>query len=113
MSTSVSRRQFLKGAGLAGASLALAACVAPGMPAAVEPGAQPIHLVLWGWWEPRMAIYDNVAQEWPSSGTTTPSRFSPSSGRLEKIYSAIEAGPIPICSRWARSSSRCAVKGSS
>ena len=95
MSTSVSRRQFLKGASLAGASLALAACAVPGAMPAAEPGAEPIHLVLWGWWEPRMAIYDNVAQEWAEQRDNYTIEVLSVSGRLEKIYSAIEAGTHP------------------
>ncbi len=92
-----SRRAFLQGAGLAGASLALAACAMPSTSpgTADTPEAAPIHLVMWGWWQPRMDVYDQVAQEWASQRDGYTIEVLAISGRLEKIAAALEAGTHP------------------
>lgn len=97
MKEKVSRRAFLKGASLAGASWALAACAVPAAaPEAGESaGMEPIHLVLWGWWEPRMAVYDTVAQEWASQRDHYTIEVLSVSSRMEKIASALAANTHP------------------
>jgi multiple sugar transport system substrate-binding protein len=66
---SMSRRGFLKSAGCVGLGLTLAACV-PAQPAVQAPGAEPAappaaktKIVLWGWWEERMKIFEQAAND--------------------------------------------------
>lgn len=94
MAGKVSRRTFLQGVGLAGASLALAACAVPAT-SSEEPGSAPIHLTLWGWWQPRMDVYDGVAQEWAEQRDGYTIEVLAISGRMEKIASALEAKTHP------------------
>ncbi len=97
MSRELSRRAFLQGVGLTSAGLALAACVAPAPSAGTADTADvaPIHLVMWGWWQPRMDVYDQVAQEWASQRDGYTIEVLAVSSRMEKIAAALEAGTHP------------------
>ncbi len=60
----LSRRDFLKSAGVMGATLTLAACaqVAPATTGeSAAPAGEQTELELWGWWDLRMAFYQQVA----------------------------------------------------
>lgn len=96
MRGNLSRRSFLKGIGLAGAGLTMAACAVPSAAPAPDSGEMdPVHLVLWGWWEPRMAVYDAVAQEWAAQREGYTIEVLSVSSRMEKIAAALEAGTHP------------------
>lgn len=97
MADKLSRRAFLQGIGLAGAGLALAACAVPAASSGADDmaDAASVHLVLWGWWQPRMDVYDQVAQEWASQRDGYTIEVLAISSRMEKIAAALEAGTHP------------------
>jgi multiple sugar transport system substrate-binding protein len=99
-----SRREFLKQAGLTGVGMALAGCTAIQVQPAVqqqsgadaEPPAEQFELSLWGWWDIRMELYRDVANQFmedhPNVVITVESIAS---DRLPKLYSALAAGTGP------------------
>lgn len=104
-----SRREFLKQVGLASVGMALAGCVtiqeqpaAPQQSAAdAEPSAEEqVELSLWGWWDIRMELYRNVAEQYLEAHPNVTIKVeSIASDRLPKLYSALAAGTGPDMSK--------------
>ena len=104
----LSRREFLKHAGFAGVGLALAGCVTiQEQPAAqeqsvadAEPPAETTELTMWGWWDIRMELYRNVAEQFMEDNPDIQIKVeSIASDRLPKLYSALAAGTGPDMSK--------------
>ncbi|MEM7134253.1 MAG: substrate-binding domain-containing protein [Chloroflexota bacterium] len=96
---SLSRRDFLKTVSMAGATLALAACTnipAPGGSGAPSGGASA-ELTLWGWWDVRMAFYEEVANAFTADnpGISITVETLPGGEIQQKLYSALAADTGP------------------
>ncbi len=93
-----SRRQFLRAVGLAGFTLAAAACV-PVPEASTDTAAateEQVELSLWGWWDTRMDHYRSVAGQFAEqNGRITVDVDSMAGGDPEKVLSALAAGTGP------------------
>jgi multiple sugar transport system substrate-binding protein len=96
----ISRRAFLKGMGAASVGLSLAACVAPvAAPQTTEGGAaEPVTISLWGWWDLRMAIYEQAATSFMEENPDVEVVVETLPGIDElqqKVYSAVAANTGP------------------
>ena len=114
----LTRRSFLRAAAAAASGVALAACVAPAAPAPSQPSEAPTtppeapaeapteapapaaktELVLWGWWDLRMAIYENTAKQFMelNPDVTIKVETLPGTDELQqKVYSSVAAGTGP------------------
>lgn len=99
--SALSRRNFLKSVGMAGASLALVACTTPvTAPAGGGTGAasgEPSELTLWGWWDVRMAFYEGVANAFMEANADVLITVEslPGGEIQQKVYSSLAADTGP------------------
>src|SRR5688572_12789019 len=96
----ISRRAMLKGLGTASAALALAACAAPSGATPVEDTgtAEVTTISLWGWWDVRMAIYQQAATSFMEANPDVEVVVEtlPGGDELQqKVYSALAANTGP------------------
>ncbi|MEZ4869698.1 MAG: extracellular solute-binding protein [Caldilineaceae bacterium] len=97
----LSRREFLQSATLAGATLALAACTAsvsaPASDAGSAPDGTPTELTLWGWWDIRMAFYESVADAFTEANPDIAITVEtlPGGEIQQKVYSSLAADTGP------------------
>lgn len=97
----LSRRDFLKVTGMSGAALALAACVSAvpesGGGDASGGAVEATELILWGWWDVRMAYYDSVAQAFgeENSDITVTVETLPGGEIQAKLFAALAANTGP------------------
>jgi ABC-type glycerol-3-phosphate transport system substrate-binding protein len=93
----LSRRDFLRWGAVAAAGIAVAACKPKETEAPVAQQPEEVELDLWGWWEPRMNLYqmagDSFTEQNPEIKVVVTTL--PGGELVEKTYSAAAAGTGP------------------
>lgn len=102
----LTRRDFLKLAGIASAGSVLAACApatqqAPQAsgetPQATPPSVEKVPITLWGWWDERMKIFDDAGKDLTAKDPTfqMKTEIFPFDDLWTKVYASVPAGTGP------------------